>query len=261
MEETGAVIPLPEKPAEITPSRAHSIPRWLAAIQALMVSGIPTQLFMAAILIFGMGISPFGPDGAEDGMSLEFTAMVLLFDTALTALLIRVFLEMSGEDSRTVFLGRRPIFGEVWRGLALVPVVFIGVTVVTLGLRAIAPWLHTVDESPLLKYMDTPIEAAVFLVVVVLGAGIKEELQRAFILHRFEHYLGGRRVGLAVFSGWFGILHFEQGLDVAASIGLLGLFWGVLYLKRRSAVMSMVNHASFNATQVVQVMLTRALGA
>ncbi len=99
-----------------------------------------------------------------------------------------------------------------------------------------------------------------FLVVVVLGAGIKEELQRAFILHRFEHYLGGRRVGLAVFSGWFGILHFEQGLDVAASIGLLGLFWGVLYLKRRSAVMSMVNHASFNAAQVVQVMLARALG-
>jgi membrane protease YdiL (CAAX protease family) len=170
-------------------------------------------------------------------------------------------LEMSGEDSRTVFLGRRPIFGEIWRGFALVPVVFIGVAVVTLGLRAIAPWLHTVDESPLLKYMQTPTDAAVFLVVVVLGAGIKEELQRAFILHRFEHYLGGRRVGLAVFSGWFGILHFEQGLDVAASIGLLGLFWGVLYLKRRSAVMSMVNHASFNAAQVVQVVLARALGA
>lgn len=226
-----------------------------------MVSGIPTQLFMAAILIYGLQISPFGPEGAAGGMSLEFTAMVLLFDTALTALLIRVFLEMSGENSRTVFIGNRPLVGEVLRGFALVPVAFIGVTIITLGLRAIAPWLHNVDESPLLKYMSTPTDAAVFLVVVVLGAGIKEELQRAFILHRFEHYLGGRRVGLAVFSGWFGILHFEQGLDVAASIGLLGLFWGVLYLKRRSAVLSMVNHASFNAAQVVQVMLARALGA
>jgi membrane protease YdiL (CAAX protease family) len=261
VEDTGAAIPLQSKPAQADPKRAHAIPRWLAAIQALMVSGIPTQLLMAAILIYGLRISPFGPEGAEGGMSLEFTAMVLLFDTALTALLIRIFLEMSGEDSRTVFIGNRPLMGEVLRGFALVPVAFIGVTVVTLGLRTIAPWLHTVNESPLLKFMSTPTDAAVFLVVVVLGAGIKEELQRAFILHRFEHYLGGRRVGLAVFSGWFGILHFEQGLDVAASIGLLGLFWGVLYLKRRSAVMSMVNHASFNAAQVVQVMLVRALGA
>ena len=68
--------------------------------------------------------------------------------------------------------------GEVLRGFALVPVAFIGVTIITLGLRAIAPWLHTVNESPLLKSMSTPTDAAVFLVVVVLGAGIKEELQR-----------------------------------------------------------------------------------
>ncbi len=237
------------------------IPRWLAAIQAITVSGIPTQLVMAAVLIFGLGMSPFGPDGIDGGISLEFTAMVLLFDTALTAILIRVFLEMSGETSRAVFIGPRPVFGEMVRGVALVPVVMIGVTIVALGLRTIAPWLHTVKESPLLKYMDTPTEAAVFFVVVVLGAGIKEELQRAFVLHRFEHYLGGRRLGLVLFSAWFGILHFDQGLDVAASIGLLGLFWGVMYLKRRSAVLTMVNHASFNAAQVVQVLVARSLGA
>lgn len=269
MEETGAVIPLQPNPAEADQigkvdapvARGKTIPRWLAALQALMVSGIPTQVVMALILIFGLRMSPFDAGGVEAGFSLEFTSMLLLFDTALTAILIRVFLEMTGEDSRTVFLGRRPLFGEALRGLALVPVVFIGVTVVTLGLRTIAPWLHNVETSPLLKYMGTPTEAAVFLVVVVLGAGVKEELQRAFILHRFEHYLGGRRVGLAVFSGWFGILHFDQGLDVAAAIGLLGLFWGVMYLRRRSAVLTMVNHAAFNAAQVGQVMLARMLGA
>jgi membrane protease YdiL (CAAX protease family) len=261
VEDTGAAIPLQPNPAQPAAKRANAIPRWLAAIQAVAVSGVPTQLILAAVLIFGMRINPFGPQGAGGEVSLEFTAMILLFDTALTAILIRVFLEMSGEDSRAVFLGRRPVVGEALRGLAFVPVVFFGVTVVTLGLRQLMPWLHTVEESPFLQYMSTPTEAGVFLVVVVLGGGVKEELQRAFILHRFEHYLGGRRAGLAVFSGWFGILHFNQGLDVAASIALLGLFWGVLYFKRRSAVMGIVNHASFNAAQVVQVMLARALGA
>ena len=96
--------------------------------------------------------------------------------------------------------------------------------------------------------------------VVVLGAGIKEELQRAFVLHRFDQGLGGIRLGLVLFSIMFGVLHFDQGWDVAIAIGLLGLFWGVLYIKRRSAVMSMVNHAGFNAAQVAQDMLARALG-
>ena len=64
-----------------------------------------------------------------------------------------------------------------------------------------------------------------------------------------------------MFSLWFGVLHIDQGLDVSLSIGLLGLFWGLLYVKRRSAVMGIVNHAGFNAAQVVQVMLARMFGA
>ena len=260
MEETGAVIPLQPAPDSAS-RRPISIPRWLAAVQAILVSGLPTQLLMATVLILGMRMNPWGPDGDSGGMTLEFMSMVLLFDTALTAVLIRIFLEMSGETSREVFLGRRPVLGEVLRGLALLPVVFIGVTIVALGLRTVAPWLHTVEESPMLKFMNTPFEAAIFLVVVVLGAGVKEELQRAFVLRRFQQSLGGARLGLVIWSAWFGILHFEQGLDVAASISLLGLFWGVLYLKRKSVVMPMVNHAGFNAAQVIQVMLVMILGA
>lgn len=237
------------------------IPRWFAAAQAIAVSGIPTQLVLAAVLVFGLGVAPFAEGGPSGGLRLEFMATVMLLDTALTALLIRIFLELSREDSRAVFLGARPALREALGGLALVPVVFAGVTGIVMLLRAAAPWLHTVTTSPMLGFMRTPTEASVFLVVVVLGGGVKEELQRAFILHRFKHYLGGVRIGLIVFSVWFGLLHWDQGLDVAVSIALLGLFWGVLYIRRRSAVMGMVNHAGFNAGQVVQVMVARALGA
>jgi membrane protease YdiL (CAAX protease family) len=243
-------------PPDVTGLRARPLPRWFAIVQAIAVSGVPTGLIVTLALMLTTNMSPFN----GDGLTLEFMSTVTLLDTALIALLIRVFLELSGEDSRSVFLGRRPVFGEVVRGLLLVPVMFAAVTGIVLGLRAVAPWLHTVKVSPLEQYMRSPLDASIFLVVVVLGGGIREELQRAFILHRFEQCLGGIKLGLIIFSVVFGLLHVDQGGDVAIAVGSLGLFWGLLYVKRRSAVMGMTNHAGFNALQVLQGVLARALG-
>ena len=223
-----------------------------------MVSGIPTQLIVFLVLVFGMRINPL--EITSGGLSFELMAMLMLFDTALTALLIRVFLEMSHEDSRTVFLGPRRPLGEFFRGLALIPVMIFGLALLTLAMRKWLPWAHNVPDNPMLAFMRTPFEAAIFIVVVILGAGVKEELQRAFVLHRFRSYLGGTRVGLAAFSLLFGLLHITQGIDAVIAVGLLGLLWDVLYVKRRSVVMSMVSHAGFDAVQVAQVLLVRALG-
>ena len=105
--------------------------------------------------------------------------------------------------------------------------------------------------------MRTPFDAAIFGVVVILAGGVREELQRAFILHRFEQRLGGAWVGLVVFSAFFGALHVSEGVDAAVAIGVLGLFWGVVYIKRRSAILPLVNHAGFDVLQVLQVVLVR----
>lgn len=240
------------------PARALPLPRWFAVVQAIAVSGLPTPLVVVVLLWFTTDLIVLDANGVT--MSLELTATIMLLDTALIALLIRVFLELSGEDSRGVFLGRRPVWGEILRGIVFVPVAFIGVTAIVLGLRFVAPWLDTVKVSPIEQFMQNPLDASIFLVVVVLGGGVREELQRAFILHRFEQCLGGVRVGLVVFSILFGVLHFDQGWDVAIAVGSLGVFWGLLYVKRRSAVMGMTNHACFNAAQVAQGYLVRALG-
>jgi membrane protease YdiL (CAAX protease family) len=260
VDERELALPVEDGAVTVAPAGAgrlaQPIPRWFAVVQAIAVSGVPTGLVVALAVILTTNMAPF----EGDGLSLEFLSTVTLLDTALIALLIRVFLELSGEDSRSVFLGRRPVLGEVLRGVALVPVMFAAVTGIVLGLRAVAPWLHTVKVSPLEQYMRSPLDASIFLIVVVLGGGVREELQRAFILHRFDQCLGGVKVGLVVFSVVFGLLHVDQGGDVAIAVGSLGLFWGLLYVKRRSAVMSMTNHAGFNALQVLQGVLARALG-
>ena len=256
VDSAPAAVPLLPRPATASPRRWGTPAFWIAIAQAVLVCGIPTQLGIAAALMLVVGMQPF--DG--DGLSLEFFATLSLFDTALVALLIRVFLIFSHEHSRDVFLGRRPALREALLGLVLVLPVLIAVTSIVVGLRTIAPWLQTVQTSPLEAFMRTPLDASIFLVVVVLAGGVREELQRAFILHRFRQHLGGIKLGLVIFSALFGVLHWDQGLDIAVAIGLLGLFWGIVYAKRRSAILPMVNHAGFNAAQVLQQLVARTLG-
>jgi membrane protease YdiL (CAAX protease family) len=244
--------------AVLLPSRlVEPPPTWLALAQVFMVSGIPTGLLAFVLLVFGAGI-PLGDDGS---VSIELLSTLMFLDTAFIAILMRVFLEMSGESSRDVFVGLRPVGREILRGLALVPVVFIMVGLIVLGLRAVAPWLHNVKESPLEQYMQNPLDAGIFFLVAVLAGGVREELQRAFVLRRFGQRLGGLKLGLIVYSLAFALMHYDQGWDVAIAVGTLGLIWGFLYIRRGSAVMGMTNHAGFNGAQVLQAVIARSFGA
>jgi membrane protease YdiL (CAAX protease family) len=231
-------------------------PRWLALFEAVLVCGIPTQAFVAAALLVVARMSP--RDG--DDLSLRFFATLSLIDTVLVIVLIRFFLRSGGERPRDVIIGRRGIWREAALGLALVPAVLMAVAAVVLTLRALFPWMQTVPTNPFLAFMDSPLEAAIFVVVVVLAGGVREEIQRSFILHRFEQRLGGIRLGLVLFTLTFGALHIDQGIDVSVAVGLLGLIWGIIYIKRRSAVLSIVNHAGFNALQVFQGIVVRSFG-
>lgn len=223
----------------------------------MLLSGVPTLLVVTGFVLLGLGMD-FTVGGR---LSLQFIATVTLLDTALVALLIRLFLTLNGETSREVFVGRRPALGELVRGLLLVPLSFAGVTAAVLIVRQVLPALHNVPDNPLAQLMQSPFDAAILLVVVVLGGGVKEELQRAFILHQFRGTAAGRVITLTLFSLLFGVLHFDQGWDVSIGVGLLGLFWGVLYYRRGSAVMGMANHAGFNAAQVVSFVFVNSMSA
>jgi membrane protease YdiL (CAAX protease family) len=250
-----------EAPAGVAPPAPA--PRGLEAgtvlvhvFQSLLVSGVPTLMLVGVVMVLGFGMDPF-----EGGtLSLRFTAMAMFFDTALVALLILLFLTLAGETSRGVFVGPRSPIREIVRGLLLVPVTYIGVTAIVMAIRTVAPALQTVPDNPLTQFMRSPLDAAIFLVVVVLAGGVREELQRAFVLHKFRQSRIGLGIALVAFSLLFGVLHVDQGWDVAIGVGLLGLFWGILYIRRRSAIMAMTNHAGFNAVQVLSQVAANALG-
>ena len=121
-------------------------------------------------------------------------------------------------------------------------------------LHTFQPGLRNVSDNPMEALIRSPFDAAIFTVVAIVAGGLREEVQRAFILRRFEQQLGGGWLGLAVFSVVFGAGHYIQGWDAVVVTALLGAVWGALFLVRRSIVPAVVSHAGFNVGEILIVM-------
>ena len=172
-----------------------------------------------------------------------------------------LFLRAHGERPRDVLFGRGRSRERSAYGVPLI-VVALGAGIgVLLAIRYFAPWLHTVEQNPLEGLLGSPRDAWLFALVVLVAGGIREEIQRAFLLHRFERLAGRRhrRRGRRPASA-FGAGHLLQGYDAGIVTALLGAFWGVVYLRRRSAVAPMVSHAGFNLLQIVQFVVDGPVG-
>lgn len=221
--------------------------RGRALLEVVLCSSYPTQLVLAGALQ-AFGISPLEADG---GLSARFVFTLSILDAAVLLSLIVYFLRRSGDSLRHVFLGNRSLAREAGLGALLLPLAFGAVIAVQGLVHMLAPWLRNVPHNPLEALLGTPAGLAGFLLVAIVAGGLREELQRAFLLHRFEQHLGGRAVGLVVTSLAFGLGHTVQGWDAAIATGTLGFAWGALYLARGSTVAAVVNHALFNGAELL----------
>jgi membrane protease YdiL (CAAX protease family) len=222
--------------------------RAAALFEVLLCSDYPTQLGIAAILLIA-GYSPLGPDGQ---LQLGYVFALSIIDAAVLIGLIVLLLWIHGESPRRVLLGWRPVGREALLGLPLtLAAIAIGVGLL-LAIQQLAPWLHNVAVNPLEGLIRSPRDATLFAVLTLVAGGFREEIQRAFILHRFEQSLGGPVVGIVISSIGFGAGHFLQGWDAMITTGLLGAFWGVMYLRRRSIAANVVSHAGFDLVEILQ---------
>jgi CAAX protease family protein len=222
--------------------------RLLAIIEILLCSGFPTQLAIAGALS-AAGIGPFDAHGQ---LAARYVYAVSLIDAAAVVGLVAWFLHVHGERFTQVMLGNRPVRREMGLGILLVPVVFLIVAAVMLAIGHFVPSMHNVTRNPFEGLIRSRADAALFTLVAIAGGGVREEVQRAFILHRFEQHLGGGTVGLVISSVAFGLGHVIQGRDVAVATMLLGAFWGLVYLKRRSIGSTVVSHAGFDAAEILR---------
>lgn len=246
--------PRPGLPDPGLPPPVPVLYRIVALLEVIICSDILTQLALGGTLSI-FGLRPY----IQGRLSVAYVVGLSLADSILLIGLVLILLHAHGERPRDVLLGRRAILGEAAAGLPLMLVAFAIAVAVLLAVRRFAPTLHTVEHNPLQELLRSPRDAALFAFVVLVAGGIREEIQRAFLLHRFEQWLGGGTTGVIVTSIAFGAGHLLQGVDAAIATGLLGAFWGLVYLRRRSCVAPMVSHAGFDLVQILQFLVTRSV--
>ena len=240
--------PIPEP--SFIPERRRVLPleRVGALVEILICSGFPTQVLLIVVMR-GFGMPMYVADGR---LSPSFVFTLSLLDAALVIGLVLAFLRAHHESPRRVLLGNIHLMREALIGIATLPAVFMLVMLVLLLILRIAPALHNVTTNPFEDMLRTRADALIFAIVVMVAGGLREEVQRGFIAHRFDQYLGGALWGIAIYSVFFGAGHLNQGYDATIAIGLLGFFWGLLYISRRSIVAPLVSHATFNLAQLLK---------
>lgn len=242
--------PVAVEPAPRPPNAGTRRP-WQSWTEILLCSGYPTQIMLGELLK-DIGIPPLTANGS---LSATFVFALSLADTAVLVALITWLLIRNGERPRDVFLGRRRAGEEAVIGLLSVPFVVAMVVALTVVIRTFLPFLHNVPDNPLEGLLGTQAGLWMFLIVVIVAGGLREELQRAFLLHRFKHDLGHAGAGLVITSIAFGLGHTLQGWDAAIFTGALGAAWGLIYLKRGSAIAPIVSHSLFNSGELLRAFL------
>jgi membrane protease YdiL (CAAX protease family) len=240
----------PEPPNPSPQPRVPVLARVVALLEVVICSDFLSQVALGGTLSV-FGYQPY----IQGRLSVVYVVGLSLADSILLIALVLILLYAHGERPREVLFGSRPIVGEAAAGLPMILVALAIAIAVLVAVQRFAPSLHTVPHNPLQELLRSPRDASLFALVVLVAGGVREEIQRAFLLHRFEQFLGGGTSGVIVTSVAFGAGHLLQGVDAAVATGLLGAFWGVIYLRRRSCAAPIVSHSGFDLVQILQFLL------
>jgi membrane protease YdiL (CAAX protease family) len=194
----------------------------------------------AAKLLSAAG-GPYFPD------SVQVLALYAGVRAAVVLALVWPLLRASGERLTDLGLGVRAVKLALVRGLLLAVGIFVLEHAVANGVRAVLGGGTGTAPAVIALFRD-PREAPYWVFAAVVGGGFTEELQRAFVLTRFERAFGkvGLTVALLVDSACFGIGHLYQGYFSAVTTALTGLLFGLVFLHRRRVADAMVAHAGFD---------------
>jgi membrane protease YdiL (CAAX protease family) len=237
-----------QQPVTDGPRGPRPVERAVAVLEVLICSDFATQIPLAYTF------AALGFPLADAHMALRPMNVFVfsLVDTVLLVGLIFFMLASHRERARDVFLGPRPAARDAQLGVLLIPAaLFIGLGVLV-AIQLLAPRLHTVPVNPFQGLLKTRRDALLFAGIVIVAGGLREEVQRAFLIHRFEQYLGGAVAGVVITSVGFGLGHLPQGADAAIATGTLGALWAIVYLWRRSMIAPLVSHSGFDLLQIVQ---------
>jgi len=169
----------------------------------------------------------------------------IIVNKLVMIIVLSVLLRLEPGGWAGVGVSRREWPRHVGRGVLIGLAMFIGLNVIlTAVVEAVLPRPAAGGPSILSFFVDWR-NLLVWLPIGIFGGGVIEELERVFVITRFEQWLGrkGLVIGVVITSLMFGAGHLYQGLGAALSTAVSGLVFALVFLRRRSAVEAMAAHA------------------
>lgn len=240
------------EPSEpVSPQQLPWVNKLQAVFEIFLISGILSSFVAAFPFYRKLNAAGFPLD------NVNLLCAYILLEAGITLGLLLLVMRAHGE--RITDLGFR---SAVWRpdlllGLALVPALFLIGAAITTGFQAYLPKYFS-NHNPLLEIIRTRGQLGLFVFSALVAGGIKEELQRAFILRRFRAYLGGAWLGLFLWSIAFGAAHYVQGWQGMVTAGVFGFVFGAVYLARGSLIAPMVAHGLYDTAVLLGYWAFRA---
>lgn len=171
-----------------------------------------------------------------------------------------LLLRLGGETFAALGVRRERWLQQVGIGTAIGLAMFIALNVaLTALLQSLFPPPDAAGRS-VMAFFGDPSNLVAWLPIGIFGGGVVEELERIFILTRFEKWLGrpGLVLGVIASSLMFGVGHLYQGLGTAISTAMSGLVFSLVYLRRRSALEPIAAHASSDVFAMLAATLLHA---
>ena len=240
----------------------------LVSFEVLLVAVLGLVLVQLAL-----AAAHFSSDRIMSDSRIVFT--VLTTEASVTLLIILTLLHFRNESLKGLGCIWKNAERESLLGLTVVPFLFASTFAVSMFFQLVLPSYVTTTNS-LLDLVKERGDLTLFIISSIYVGGVKEEIQRAFVLNRFERYVGrfllklpysllypgqdvsqnaGRRagvtIGLALWSFFFAWGHTIQGIDNAVGAGVLGLLFGLLYIWRRNLIAPMLAHALYNIITLI----------
>lgn len=234
-----------DSPLPLDAPRKPLIDRFQALFEIVLLSGLISS-FLAAL-----PFSAFGRKSVELLINdANIVCAFLLLESGITIFLLTLILKAHRETISSLGFHRDRWKHNLLVGLALVPFLFLVNVVVAMAFRIYLPKYY-IDRNPLTEIIQTPKQLALFVFSALVAGGIKEELQRAFILRRFGRYLGGAGLGLILWSLAFGAGHYVQGAQGITVAAIYGFVFGLIYLLSGSLIGPIVAHGAYDTLALI----------
>jgi len=225
----------------------RSTGRLMAILEIFLVSGLFTDAIAVLLATLITGVE------TGDIMSSTEALFVYLISSAVIILfLVAIFqtIHRHDPDLKICFAPSRNIAKHILWAVFSVPVFFLLMVGLSAVFQVVFPG-SVPEKNPVLELIQTPAHLVLFFISSVFAGGLREEVQRVFVINRSAAYFWSPYVGLIAWSLFFGVQHYSQGVAAIFITALLGLGFGLLYIKRNNVLTPFLSHALFNCTVLV----------